>query len=171
MEYEGMMYFILKKYGLYDKREDYIDVCYLGYAKALNKYDKNKSKKVTYIFKCIENELSQQLRKENTKKSKRNDISLNYIIDETGWDLEKTISNDVDIENDFLKQEDICQLYQTFSKLNKREQYIIKKFFGINCEKKTQSEIGLKLGISQMQVSRLKDEILIKMRGMMEDER
>ena len=53
--------------------------------------------------------------------------------------------------------------------LTKREQYIIKSFFGLGCIEKTQSEIGERLGITQTQVSRLKDKILIKLRGMIED--
>jgi len=171
IEHEAMMYSILKKYGLYNKREDYIDVCYIGYTKALKKYDSSKSKPTTYIYKCIENEIMQCLRKENAKKRQRDDLSLNYVYDEYGHDLEDLISNDVDIENDLVKKEDNYLLCEAISKLSKRERYIIQKYFGINCNKSTQAKIGEKLGISQMQVSRLKDEILIKLRGMMEDER
>src|SRR5574344_1510860 len=111
MEYEEMMYFILKKYGLYDKREDYIDVCYIGYAKALKKYDSSKSKPATYIYKCIENELLQCLRKENAIKRQREELSTNYIYDENGHNLEDLISDDIDIENDFIEKEQNKELY------------------------------------------------------------
>ena len=171
IEYEAMMYSILKKHGLYNKREDYIDVCYIGYAKALKKYDSTKSKETTYIYKCIENELMQCLRKENAIKRQQNDLSLDYVYDERGHDLEDLISNDVDIENDFIEKEQNNQLCEAIKKLSKREQYIIKNSFGINCDEKTQEEIGKYLGVTQTQVSRLKDKILIKLRGMMEDER
>lgn len=170
IEYEAMMYSILKKYGLYNKREDYIDICYIGYAKALKKYDSSKSKPATYIYKCIENELLQYLRKENAIKRQREELSINYIYDEKGHDLEDLISNDVDIENDFIKKEQNKELYNSIKNLTKREQYIIKSFFGLGCIEKTQYEIGEHLGITQTQVSRLKDKILIKMRGMMENE-
>ena len=171
IEYEAMMYSILKKYGLYNKREDYIDICYIGYTKALKKYDSSKSKPATYIYKCIENELLQCLRKENAIKRQREESSINYIYDENGHTLEDLISNDVDIENDFIKKEQNKELYNSIKNLTKREQYIIKSFFGLNCEAKTQFEIGERLGITQTQVSRLKDRILLKMRGMMENER
>lgn len=169
-EYEKMMYSILKKYGLYNKREDYIDICYIGYAKALKKYDSSKSKTATYIYKCIENELLQHLRKENAIKRQREESSINYIYDETGHNLEDLISNDVDIENDFIKKEQNNQLCEAIKKLSKKEQYIIKYYFGLNCDEKTQSEIGQCLGVTQTQVSRLKDKILIKLRGMIENE-
>ncbi len=84
IEYEAMMYSILKKYGLYNKRDDYIDICYIGYAKALKKYDSSKSKATTYIYKCIENELLQCLRKENAIKRQRNETSLDYVYDDYG---------------------------------------------------------------------------------------
>lgn len=171
IEHEKMMYSILKKYGLYNKREDYIDICYIGYAKALKKYDSSKSKPTTYIYKCIENELLQYLRKENAIKRQREELSINYIYDENGHTLEDLISNDVDIENDFIKKEQNKELYNSIKNLTKREQYIIKSFFGLGCIEKTQSEIGEHLGITQTQVSRLKDKILIKMRGMMENEK
>ena len=169
-KYEPMFYSILKKYGLYNKREDYIDICYISYVKALNKYDSNKSKLSTYIYKCIENELLQCLRKENAIKRQRDELSFEYIYDEKGHNLNDYISDDVDIENDFIKKEQNKELYNSIKNLTKREQYIIKSFFGLGCEAKTQYEIGKDLGIKQAQVSRLKDKILIKMIGMMKNE-
>ena len=170
IEYEAMMYSILKKYGLYDKREDYIGICYIGYAKALKKYDSSKSKASTYIYKCIENEIMQCLRKENAIKRQRKESSLDYTYDEYGHYLEDLISNDVDIENDFIEKEQKNQLCEAIKKLSKKEQFIIKYYFGIDCDEKTQDEIGKYLGVTKIQVSRLKDKILIKLRGMIEDE-
>src|SRR5574344_413712 len=111
IDYESMMYSILKKYGLYNKREDYIDICYIGYVKALKKYDSSKSKPTTYIYKCIENELFQCLRKENAKKRQREEYSMDYIYDYNGHNLEDLISDDIDIENDFIEKEQNKELY------------------------------------------------------------
>lgn len=169
IEYEAMMYSILKKYGLYNKREDYIDICYIGYTKALKKYDSNKSKPTTYIYKCIENELLQCLRKENAIKRQREELSTNYIYDETGHNLEDLIRNDVDIENDFIKKEQNNQLCEAIKKLSKKEQYIIKYYFGLNCDEKTQNELAEVFNISQSQVSKIKNRALEKIRGMIED--
>lgn len=171
IEHEAMMYSILKKYGLYNKREDYIDICYIGYAKALKKYDSSKSKATTYIYKCIENELMQCLRKENAIKRQRNETSLDYVYDERGHDLEDLIDSGIDIENDFIEKEQNNQLCEAIKKLSKREQFIIKYSFGLNCDEKTQDEIGKYLGVTQTRVSRLKDKILIKLKGMIENER
>jgi len=170
IEHEAMMYYILKKYGLYNKREDYIDICYIGYAKALKKYDSSKSKPATYIYKCIENELLQCLRKENAKKRQREESSLDYVYDEKGHDLKDLIDSGIDIENDFIKKEQNKQLCEAIKKLSKKEQYIIKYSFGLNCEEKTQEEIGQYLGVTQTQVSKLKGKVLIKLKEIMENE-
>ena len=169
-EYEKMLYSILKKYGLYNKREDYIDVCYIGYAKALKKYDSSKSKPTTYIYKCIENELMQCLRKEKALKRQREEASLDYVYDEKGHDLEDLIDSGIDIENDFIEKEQKNQLCEAIKKLSKKEQFIIKYSFGLNCDEKTQDEIGQCLGVTQTQVSRLKYKILIKLKRMIENE-
>ena len=170
IDHEAMMYYILKKYGLYNKREDYIDICYIGYAKALKKYDSSKSKPTTYIYKCIENEIKCCLRKENALKRQREESSLNYVYDEYGHDLEDLIDSGIDIENDFIEKEQKNQLCEAIKKLSKKEQFIIKYSFGLNYDEKTQDEIGKYLGVTQTQVSRLKYKILIKLKGMMEDE-
>ena len=170
IEHEAMVYYILKKYGLYNKREDYIDICYIGYAKALKKYDSSKSKPTTYIYKCIENELLQYLRKENAKKRQREESSLDYVYDDHGHDLEDLIDSGIDIENDFIEKEQNKQLCEAIKKLSKKEQYIIKYSFGLNCEEKTQSEMAEHLGVRQSQVSKLKRKVLIKLKEIMENE-
>lgn len=168
IEYEKMMYSILNKYHI-KNTDDYIDICYIGYVKALKNYDSSKSKATTYIYKCIENELLQYLRKENAKKRQREEASLNYIYDEYGHDLEDLIDSGIDIENDFIEKEQNNRLCETIKKLSKMEQYIIKYSFGLNCDEKTQSEMAKHLGIRQGQVSRLKEKILIKLKEVMED--
>ena len=170
IEHEAMMYSILKKYGLYNKREDYIDVCYIGYAKALKKYDSSKSKPTTYIYKCIENELIKCLRKESAIKRQREESSLDYVYDDHGHDLEDLIDSGIDIENDFIEKEQNKQLCEAIKKLSKKEQYIIKYSFGLNCEEKTQSEMAEHLGVRQSQVSKLKRKVLIKLKEIMENE-
>ena len=113
---------------------------------------------------------SKYLRKENAKKRQREESSLDYVYDEKGHDLEDLIDSGIDIEKDFIEKEQNNQLCEAIKKLSKKEQYIIKYYFGLNCDEKTQSEIGECLGVTQRQVSRLKDKILIKMKRMMEDE-
>ena len=69
LEHEGMNICNLKKYGgLYNKRDEYIDVCYIGYAKLLNTFDEKKGELKWHIYRCMKNELLSELRKESRKK-------------------------------------------------------------------------------------------------------
>ena len=68
IEYEAMMYSILKKYGLYNKREDYIDLCYIGYAKGIKKYDSTKSKETTTFTSVLRTNYCNAYKKKMLKK-------------------------------------------------------------------------------------------------------
>jgi RNA polymerase sigma factor (sigma-70 family) len=164
---EAMVYSILKKFGLYSKKEDYIDICYIGYAKALKKYDRSKSKMITYIYKCIENELLCELRKQKALKRQHEESSFDFVYDDKGHDLNDLIGDTVDIEAEAIKKEEKEQLCEAFKTLTKREQYVIKYAFGLDCEEKTQDEMSEELGVTQSQVSRIKNKALAKLKGKM----
>lgn len=170
IEYEAMMYSILKKYGLYNKREDYIDICYIGYSKALKKYDSSKSKPATYFYKCIENEILQFLRRENAQKRQYEESSMDYVYDNHGHDLNDIISDNVNIEEDYIIKEQQQELFISLNKLNNKEKLVIKYCFGIGCDELKQDEIAKMLGVTQTQISRIKSKALLKLRGAMENE-
>ena len=170
IEHEGTMYAILKKYNLYEKKEDYIDICYIGYTKAVNNYDKSKASLRSYIYKCVENEILHELSKEKAQKRQREELSFDFAYDEIGHDLNDIIPSNENIESDVIKKEEVANLYKTIKKLDVKEQFIIRNLFGIDCVIKTQIELSNLLSISQMAMSKKKDKILLKMRGMMEDE-
>lgn len=163
---ETMMYSILKKYGLYNKREDYIDICYIGYAKALKKYDSSRSKVTTYIYKCIENELFQYLRKESAGKRKHEtESSLDYLINENkNMTLQDVTPNDVNIEQDEIDKETKTELSEALKKLTNREKFIIENLFGIGTSEKTQLEVASELGLCQAQIYKIKEKVLRKLK-------
>lgn len=170
-KHKPIMYSILKKYGLYDKREDYIDICYIGYAKGIKKYDSTKSKETTYIYKCIENELLCELRKENAKKRQHKEVSIDYIFDKRGHTLNDLIPSGLDLETDLIAGENNNKLCECMKSLTKAEQIIIKNLFQFGGHNKTQIELAEYFNISQGQISKIKNKCLEKMREMMENER
>ena len=97
IEHEGTMYAILKKYNLYEKKEDYIDICYIGYTKAVNNYDKSKASLRSYIYKCVENEILHELSKEKAQKRQREELSFDFAYDEIGHDLNDIIPSNENI--------------------------------------------------------------------------
>lgn len=168
IENEAMMYSILKKYGLYDKKEDYIDICYIGYIKGLKKYDSSKSKKTTYLYKCVENEILAYLRKCNANKRIKNELNLESIkIFDNGKEISliDKIPNNINIEEEYILNDQIKKLYEEIFKLNIKEQYIIIKLYGLYCEPLSQDEIAYRLNYSQPQISRIKSNVLRKLRG------
>src|SRR5574344_2806779 len=169
IDYESMMYSILKKYGLYNKREDYIDICYIGYVKALKKYDSSKSKPATYFYKCIENEILQSLRKENAQKRQHEESSMDYVYDDHGHDLNDIISDNIKIEEDYIKKEQQQELFISLNKLNNKEKIVIKYYFGINCDKLKQDEIAKMFGVTQAQISRIKNRALEKLKEILNE--
>src|SRR5574344_1956174 len=170
IEYEKIMYGVLKKYNLLDKKEDYIDICYIGYAKALKKYDSSKSKPATYFYKCIENEILQSIRKENAQKRQHEESSMDYVYDDHGHDLNDIISDNVNIEEDYIKKEQQQELLVSLNKLNNKEKIVIKYYFGIGCDELKEDEIAKILGVTRAQISRIKSKALLKLRGAMENE-
>ena len=168
IEHEGTMYAVLKRYGLYDKREDYIDICYIGYAKALNSFDEKRSCFRTYLYNCIKNELFHELQRQNCAKRKGNDLSLDYEYDGYNCDLFDTISDDTDLERDIIEKEKINKLYQSINKLNKNEQTIIIKYFNLDNSDCKKGNIKNEVNLSKQRIDIIRKNALIKLRGMME---
>ncbi len=169
IEYEKIMYGVLKKYNLLDKKEDYIDLCYIGYTKAVNNYDESKATLSSYIYKCVENEILIQLRKERATKRTRQEYSMDYIYDDKGHSLNDIVANDVDMERDIIKEETNNELYNAISKLKRNEQIVIYNFYGLGNKKYTQKEISCILNIGQVQISRIKNRALEKLKEILNE--
>ena len=115
------------------------------------------------------NEILHALRAE-TKHSKNTILSGNSIYtDSEGNSLtvEATISgemyNDTSLENKVLLKEDHSILQEAIKTLSPREQEVIKRRYGIDCEPETQNDIAISLGMSQANVSKIEQSILKKL--------
>lgn len=64
-------------------------------------------------------------------------------------------STDISVEEQYEKKERDLIIRKVINGLENKESLIIKKLFGIGCQRKTQMEIAAEIGISQAQVSRL----------------
>lgn len=149
---------------------------YVGYAKALDTYQKGKNVKFsTYAYRCIKNEILYFLRRE--KRHKDNDVSLYKPIstDKNGnvMTVDSTISN-VDmgertVEEDVEMSETVKILLEIIdTNLNENEAYIIKNRYGLgNIKPKTQKEIADEINMSQANVSKLEKGINDKIKKIM----
>lgn len=165
---------IAKKYVNTDEdMEDLISIGTVGLIKAVNTFDSEKGKLVTYAARCIENELLMRLRAKR-KSSKEvslyepigtdkegNEINLLDIIEQEQTDIVERMENETNLG----------KLVSIMNRvLNEREKEIITMRYGlITGEEITQREIGKKYGISRSYVSRIEKKALEKMRkGFME---
>ena len=160
---------IVKKYYTagYDQ-DDLISIGTIGLIKGVTSFKPEKSiKLVTYISKCIENEILMYFRA--TKKSNQ-DAYINDTID-TDKDgntltLIDIIADDSDIAEEIeikTKTEHLKKIYGKV--LDRREQQILNMRYGINGENEyTQREIAAKLGISRSYVSRIETAALKKLK-------
>ena len=170
----NLIYHVLKKNNLYYRKDELYDLGLIGLTKAINTYNSNKDIKFsTYAFICIENEIKQELRKENGTKRKANKdtISLNIEISskDNNIELQDTIASNINIEEEYEKKETIKELYSNINKLKNADKKLICYYFGIGCNKKSQEELSKIFNVSQAQVSRRIKAILKKLRGFYED--
>ena len=165
---------IAKKYSNENNIDDLISVGIIGLIKGINTFSAEKNPRlVTYIARCIENEILMVLR---SSKKLSNEVSLDEPIgiDKEGNNM--TFSDILPAENTDIIEEialkvDVKKLYETMGKtLSENELNIISWRYGLNNSKrKTQKEVADILGISRSYVSRIEKKALKKLAAAMSE--
>lgn len=148
--------------------EDLISIGTIGLIKAIHTYKTDKNIKLaTYASRCIENEILMHIRKNSNR---RLEISMDEPLN-TDWDGNELLLSDVlgtdedTVYKNIEASEDSKIIKEAISKLNRREQTIIKMRFGLDGkEEKTQKEVADILGISQSYISRLEKKIIKRLK-------
>ena len=163
-------YMIEKYWPKFD--EDLFQTGCVGLIKAVDSYDPNRGvKKSTYYGKCILNEIYMSNRKYAAIKNGKNikHISLNNII-EDNIEYIDLIPDKTNIEEEVIINDEYNTLYSAYNNLNDIDKLIIKYTFGLfNTSRKTQTEIGNLVNMSQASVSKRSKKILDIMRGDMNE--
>lgn len=160
---------IAKKYGNDGNLDDLISVGIIGLIKGINTFSAEKnSKLVTYISRCIENEILMVLR---SSKKQQNEVSLDEPIgvDKEGNNMtfsDILPSDSRDIVEEISLKVDIKRLYECIKEvLNENEIKIISWRYGLdNKKRKTQKEVAEILGISRSYVSRIEKKAIKKLK-------
>lgn len=156
----NLIYLVLKKYKLYEVRDDYFDIGMIGLVKAAKTYSEDIGFTFsTYAVKCIEHEVWGTRRKNFTLKRGmgQQDISLNTTLntDDDNLELLDLIPDKFNLENHIIQNDLYERLYKEINNLPERNKIIICSMFELeNYKKLTQQELAKKLNISQAQVSR-----------------
>lgn len=148
--------------------EDLTSIGTIGLIKAIKTYKADKNIKLaTYASRCIENEILMYIRKSSNR---RVEISIDEPLN-TDWDGNELLLSDVlgteddSVYRDLEATEDSKIIASAISKLNKREQLIIKLRYGLDgTEELTQKEVADLLGISQSYISRLEKKIIKRLK-------
>ena len=159
---------IAKKYSDENDLDDLISVGIIGLIKGINTFSaKKNSRLVTYIARCIENEILMVLRS-NRKHSGEVSLDEPIGVDKDGNNM--TLSDILpaagnDIIDEIALSVDVGRLYRAMGRvLSENEARIIIWRYGLNKQKKkTQKEIADILGISRSYVSRIEKKALKKL--------
>lgn len=148
------------------EREDIASIGSIGLIKASRTFVEDKGRKFsTYASVCIKNEILMAFKKERVRASSLEDPLRTESENLTLMDLvPSSESVDEEINRIFAVQE----LRKAIEKLPEREQFIVKAYYGIDCEAITQVEVAKYLGCSQSYVGRLLYGILNKLRKELE---
>ena len=158
---------IVKKFDFKEgDQDDLISIGTIGLIKGVDTFSNLKSVKLTtYCARCIENEILMYYR---SSRKFQNTVSLDDYI---GTDKEGNKINLKDvikdkskpIEEELYLKDNINLLKQFIAELNKREQDIIIKRYGLNNQKAmTQKEIAKEMRISRSYVSRIEKRAISK---------
>lgn len=126
-----------------------IDICYIGFVKAINTYNSKKSKFNTHAYICMRNEILQEFRKNKNKP--KYEYSLNFEIENNDGTCEY---QDL-IEDTFDLEEVITHKDLYVKAINLLEDSTQQALIIMWSNGYTQREIAEKMGISQSYVNRL----------------
>jgi len=148
--------------------DDLTSIGTIGLIKAINTYKADKNIKLaTYASRCIENEILMYIRKSSNRLK---EVSIDEPLN-TDWDGNELLLSDVLGTDDDIVYKNIESVEESkiiseaVSKLNNREQTIIKLRFGLDGgEEMTQKEVADLLGISQSYISRLEKKIIKRLK-------
>lgn len=168
-QHEAMMYSILKKHHLYNCREDYIDLCYLGFCKALQTHDPSKSTLGNYVYRCMNNEVLKHIRHQTAQKRLVSEVSFEEYIDprnnlKSPYDAE---NGQIERVRELDRQQMLVEI--GLEALDDREKHIISHLFKLTDNNMGREELATYWGISPTHITNIKNKALTKMKRSMEE--
>lgn len=146
--------------------DDLISEGTIGMIKAAQKYDASRGKPFVtfaapYIREAIEKAISKLDTEANVRstdeslpRGSRNNYTLLNVLEDTSSPradarIEQTLSDD---------------MVSGISRLDERQQAVIRRIYGIDCERQTMAEIGMELGLKRERVRQIRNQALRKLK-------
>lgn len=165
----NLIYFVIQKMGLLDKKEIYYDSGIIALVRAAQEFDESKGYNFsTFATTAIYNEICKDIKASKTDKRKANyntlslDMEIGEEEDATLLDL---IPSNVDVEKEVIRKIQREEVYKAIQTLTNKEKQILKYYVEGNLN---QGEIARILGNSQAYVSRRLQIIAEKLRKKIE---
>lgn len=151
LENENLIYYVLKKLGVYHLKDELYDAGAIGLIKGINSYNANLSQPTTYLYRCIANEVMMTFRKKQL-----DTVSIYTEIDEN-LTLEDYLPSDYNLEYEVEKQIIINNIYHNLKYLTEMERDVVTSYFGVfGKERVSQKLLSEKYNTSQANISRIK---------------
>lgn len=165
---------IIKRMGLQERYEDYVDVGWIGLVRGCWAYEPESGyAESTYLCTCIYNEICNEIKHENRLKRKDYDIPKVYLdslnFDDDDMSVYNTISDSFDIDSEFnyryIKQaiEDTIKydMGKRFKKVDHR--IIVRHIFGFGEQQMKYDDISKQFGISKAMIKNIKNKFKEKL--------
>ena len=154
---------VIKKLNVNYDFNDLTSIGLIGLCKGAKSFDPSKGYKAsTYLTRCIQNEIFYYFR--SIRKPTNNTVSIDTHIADN-LTIEDTIADDIDIEEDMIKKDQLNIVKMAIQSLSEREQVVIVHRYEIGgVEKLTQEQLAKKLNTSQANVSRLRSRAIKKIK-------
>lgn len=147
--------------------DDLVSEGSIGLMKAADKFDPSRGKPfVTFAAPYIRQSIEDAIKRvagempvlstdESLPVGSNNNFTLLNVLEDK--DAPRT---DATLEQNALSDE----LMTAIDTLNEREQAVIKRFFGIDCQRMTMAEIGMELGLKRERVRQIRDKAVRKLK-------
>ena len=151
-----------------DEYQNYYDFGEIGLLMAINNFDFSKEETTTYFYKSIRNYILYTFRKKSFKSKKldyMNLISLDQFIYDGDGNLAEVIQDEnINIENDIIKNEMYESLYNAIDTLKPTYKDIICKYYGIKSKRYTLQELADIYNISRQAINVKRENALKKLK-------
>lgn len=164
-DYEKIINFVIKKMKLGYRHDEIFDIGMIGFVNGLNTFDESKGYTiVTYLYRCIKNEICKYLYLQNMPKRTGEVISYNTMISED-TELLEVLGYDIDYEQNYYVNEMLKEIFNRLSKLTKKQQLIFNHLYGLNGYKEMSArQIEDKYGFSRQSIHQIKKRVLNQLR-------
>ena len=147
--------------------DDLISEGSIGLMKAADKFDASRGKPfVTFAAPYIRRSIEEAIKRvtgetpvlstdESLPVGSNNNFTLLNVLEDK--DAPRT---DATLEQNALSDE----LTMAIGTLNEREQAVVRRFFGIDCQRMTMAEIGMELGLKRERVRQIRDKAVRKLK-------